>query len=148
MSYYTSRPSRDLVVAAHQQITREWWENHRAQVDTYISTLVIQEAEAGDPSAAKLRLDVIEDLPVLELNEDVFSLASNLVERGPIPPEFFEDALHIAVATVNGMEFLLTWNCHHINNPRIRPDIVRIVETFGYECPVICTPDEFMGGGI
>jgi len=146
VSYYTSRPSRDLVVTAHQQLTHEWWEHHRPQLEAYISTLVIQEAEVGDASAAKGRLEVIEDLPVLELNEDVLNLAKSLVETGPIPAEFFEDALHIAVAAVNGMEFLLTWNCHHINNPRMRPDIVRVVEIFGYECPVICTPDEFMGG--
>ncbi len=148
VSYYTSRPSRDLVVTAHQQLTHEWWERHRPHIEAYISTLVIQEAEAGDTSAAKGRLEAIEDLPVLELNEDVLNLAKSLVETGPIPAEFFEDALHIAVAAVNGMEFLLTWNCHHINNPRMRPDIVRVVEAFGYECPVICTPDEFMGGAL
>ncbi len=108
--------------------------------------MVIQEAEGGNTLAAKRRLEAIEDLPVLELNEDVLNLAKSLVETGPIPREFFEDALHIAVAAVNGMEFLLTWNYHHINNPRIRPTIVKVVEAFGYECPVVCTPDEFIGG--
>jgi predicted nucleic acid-binding protein len=146
LSYYTSRPSRDLVVAARQQLTHDWWEQHRREVETYISTLVIQEAEAGDSLAAKRRLEAIADFPVLELNEQVLDVAKSLVKTGPIPAESFEDALHIAVAAVNGMHFLLTWNCQHINNPQMRPDIVRVVQSFGYECPVICTPDELMGG--
>ena len=146
VSYYSSRSSRDLVVAARQQLTHEWWENYRHETETYISTLVIQEAEVGDAIAARQRLEAIADLPVLELNENVLNLAKSLVEMGPIPEEFFEDALHIAVAAVNGIHFLLTWNCHHINNPHMRPDIIKVVQSFGYDCPVICTPDEFMGG--
>lgn len=115
-------------------------------MEIYVSTLVIQEAEVGDATAAERRLEAIVDLPVLELTEHVLELAKSLVKTGPIPAEFFEDALHIAVAAVNGIGFLLTWNYHHINNPRMRPDIVRVVQNFGYESPVICTPDEFMGG--
>lgn len=146
VSYYTSRPSRDLVVAARQQLTREWWEQYGPQLEIYVSALVIQEAEVGDSTAAEQRLEAIIDLPVLELTEDVLELAKSLINTGPIPSESFEDALHIAVAAVNGIQFLLTWNYHHINNPRMRPDIVRVVQNFGFECPVICTPDEFMGG--
>lgn len=148
VSYYTSRPSRDLIVAARQQLTHEWWENYREQMETYVSTLVIQEAEVGDSIAARRRLEAIADLPVLELNAHVLDLAKSLVNMGPIPEEFFEDALHIAVAAIHGIHFLLTWNCHHINNPHMRPDIIRVVQSFGYTCPVICTPDEFMGGEL
>ena len=100
----------------------------------------------GDTEAAKSRLEAISDLPVLELTEQIFELAKSLVETGPISEEYFEDALHIAVAAVNGIHFLITWNCHHINNPHMRPEIVRVVESFRLECPVICTPDEYMGG--
>ena len=146
VSYFTSRPSRDLIIAARQQLTHEWWENYLPQAEAFISTLIIQESEIGDMEAAKSRLDAISDLPVLELTEQVFELAKSLVETGPIPEEYFEDALHIAVAAVNGIHFLITWNCHHINNPHMRPEIVRVVESFGLECPVICTPDEYMGG--
>jgi hypothetical protein len=146
VSYFTSRPSRDLIIAARQQLTHEWWENYLPQAEAFISTLIIQESEMGDMEAAKSRLDAISDLPVLELTEQVFELAKSLVETGPIPEEYFEDALHIAVAAVNGIHFLITWNCHHINNPHMRPEIVRVVESFGLECPVICTPDEYMGG--
>lgn len=148
ISYFTSHPSRDLIIAARQQLTHEWWENYYPQTEAFISTLVIQEAEVGDTRAAKRRLEAIADLPVLELTEQIFELAKSLVETGPIPRESFEDALHIALAAVNGIHFLITWNCHHINNPHMRPDIVRVVESFGFECPVICTPDEYMGGEL
>ena len=146
VSYFTSQPNRDLIIAARQQITHEWWENYLPQTEAFISTLVIQEAEVGDTGAVKRRLDAIADLLALQLTEQIFELARSLVETGPIPEESFEDALHIAVAAVNGIHFLITWNCHHINNPHMRPDIVRVVESFGFECPVICTPDEYMGG--
>ena len=146
VSYFTNRPSRDLIIAARQQLTHEWWENYLPQTEAFISTLIIQESEMGDPEAAKSRLEAIADLPVLELTEQVFELSKSLVETGPIPEEYFEDALHIAVAAVNGIHFLITWNCHHINNPHMRPEIVRVVESFGLECPVNCTPDEYMGG--
>lgn len=145
VSYYTSEPSRDLVIAARQQLTRDWWEDHCPQTEAFTSALVIQEAEAGDPEAARRRLEAVADLPVLELTEQILELARSLLERGPIPEDSFEDALHIAVAAVNGIHFLITWNYHHINNPHMRPGIVRVVESFGFECPVICTPDEFMG---
>ncbi len=146
VSYYTSRPARDLVVAARQQLTHDFWDEYIKKTEISISTLVIQEAEVGDPMAAKFRLEAISDFPVLELNEQSLNLAKSLVEVGPIPDEYFEDALHIAVAAVNGIQFLLTWNCHHINNPHMRSEIVKIVQSFYYQCPVICTPDEYMEG--
>ena len=146
VSYFTSRPSRDLIIAARQQLTHEWWEYYLPQTEAFISTLIIQESEMGNTEAAKRRLEAISDLPVLELTEQVFELAKSLIETGPIPNEYFEDALHISVAAVNGIHFLITWNCHHINNPHMRSDIIRVVESFGLECPVICTPDEYMGG--
>ncbi len=146
VSYFTSRPSRDLIIAARQQLTHEWWENYLPQTEAFISTLIIQESEMGDTEAGKSRLEAIAAQPVLELTEQVFELAKSLVETGPIPEEYFEDALHIAVTAVNGIHFLITWNCHHINNPHMRPEIVRVVESFELECPVICTPDEYMGG--
>ena len=106
ISYLTARPSRDLVTAAHQQLTTDWWEDRRAHFDLYISQLVVRESSAGDEDAAKGRLDVIEQIPLLELNEEALALARSLVEDGPLPAKASEDALHIAVATVHGMDFL------------------------------------------
>ncbi len=118
ISYLTARPSRDLVTAAHQQLTIDWWEDRSTDFDLYISQLVVREASAGDEDAAKRRLNVVEQIPLLELNEEVLTLAHSLVEDGPLPQKASEDALHIAVATVHGMDFLLTWNCKHIATQR------------------------------
>jgi predicted nucleic acid-binding protein len=144
ISYLTSRPSRDLIVAANQQITQEWWQIRRAGFDLYISQLVIQEASAGDETMAELRLQVIEDIPLLELSEEAVTFAKRLVKDGPLPQKAVEDALHIAVATLNGMDYLLTWNFRHIANATMRYKIERVCRSEGYEPPVICTPQELL----
>ncbi|MFH1114391.1 MAG: type II toxin-antitoxin system VapC family toxin [Pseudomonadota bacterium] len=145
VSYLTARRSRDLIVAAHQQITEDWWENRRENFDPYISELVIREAGAGNKEAAHRRLEALKDIPLLELTEETFHLAMGLVEKGPIPEGAREDALHIALATVHGMDFLLTWNCRHIANAEMRAGVTAICVARGYEAPVICTPEELMG---
>jgi predicted nucleic acid-binding protein len=145
VSYYTSRPSRDLVTAARQQVTREWWEESRNKFETYISILVLEEAKGGDPSAAEKRLEAINEMPVLKITDEAEKLAAILVKSGPISEEQPEDALHIALATVNGVDFLLTWNFNHINNAIIKKGIIKIAENQGYECPVICSPEELIG---
>jgi hypothetical protein len=144
VSYLTSRPSRDLIVAANQQITQEWWQFRRDGFELYGSQLVIQEAGAGDPDAAKQRLNVLERVPLLELNEEALSFAEKLVEDGPLPQNAVEDALHIAVATLNGMDYLLTWNFKHLANATIRYRIERACRQWGYEPPIICTPQELL----
>ena len=142
VSYYTSRPSRDLVTAARQQITREWWETNRLGFETYISTLVLEEAGEGDQLAAEKRLQALAGMPVLTITNEVETLVAAFIQLGPIPEEYVEDALHIAVAAVNGMDFLLTWNFTHINNAVMKRALIQITEQNGYECPIICSPDE------
>jgi predicted nucleic acid-binding protein len=142
VSYYTGRPSRDLVTAARQQITREWWEENRIKFDSFISVLVLEEAGGGDPKAAEKRLEALKGIPVIEITDDAEILAESFVKAGLIPESHAEDALHIALASVNGIDFILTWNFHHINNAMMKKRIATIVETNGYECPVICSPDE------
>jgi len=144
ISYLTSRPSRDLIVAANQQITRDWWENRRVEFELFISQLVVQEASAGDENAAEYRLRAIDEMPLLELDQNALTLAEALVRDGPIPHEAVEDALHIAVATVNGLEYLLTWNFKHIANATMRYKIERVCRSQGYEPPIICTPQELL----
>ena len=144
ISYLTSRPSRDLIVAANQQITRDWWENRRVEFELFISQLVVQEASAGDENAAEHRLRAIDEMPLLELDQNALTLAEALVRDGPISHEAVEDALHIAVATVNGLEYLLTWNFKHIANATMRYKIERVCRSQGYEPPIICTPQELL----
>jgi predicted nucleic acid-binding protein len=146
ISYVTARPSRDLIVAANQQLTQEWWDTRREQFDLYVSQLVVQEAEAGDVHAARRRLQALADLKLLELTEESLSLANHLVQEGPIPTKAVEDALHIALATWHGMDYLLTWNFRHLANATMRYRIERLCMAAGYDPPIICTPPELMGG--
>ena len=141
-SYLTAWPSRDLVTAAHQQITREWWQTRRQNFDLFTSQLVIDEAREGDPDAANRRLEVLDDIPLLEPGDDVAELAQALIEQVPFPQRAAADALHIAIAVVSGMDYLLTWNCRHIANAARRGAIESVCQSRGYETPIICTPEE------
>ena len=144
-SYLTAWPSRDLIRAGHQQITREWWQNRRENFDLYISQFVLDEAAGGDPEAARERLLALRDLPVLDLTEEVGDLAAALVTTLALPARAATDAAHIAIAAVHGMHFLLTWNCTHIANAEMAVAIETACRERGLACPVICTPEELMG---
>ncbi len=144
VSYYAGRPSRDLVVAARQEATHELWPKLSSDFKTYISALVREEAARGDPAQAHKRLDAIGQFPVLDVDDDAQALAEEIVAGKAVPAEFPEDALHIAIAAVNGMHVLLTWNFAHLNNPFTRIMVRQVVERAGYECPEICSPDELL----
>jgi hypothetical protein len=146
VSYLRSRSSSDAIVAAHQSLTGIWWVERAPQYELVISELVIQEASAGDPDAAYARLQVLAECNILTITEEAVTLAQQLVMRGPIVTEHAADALHIAIAAVNGIEYLLTWNCKHLANAALRSRIVALIEDAGYVCPVICTPEELMEG--
>ncbi len=145
VGHLTSRLSRELVTAGHQQVTHEWWGAHRQRYELYVSELVVQEAAGGDPSEAAKRLAAIEGIPLAALTEECRSLARRLLAKHAIPKEAAEDALHVAVSTVHGMQYLLTWNCAHIANAERREAIEAVCRDAGYEPPVICTPEELMG---
>jgi len=145
VSYLTARPSRDLLTAAHQQVTREWWTERRSAFDLYISQFVISEARRGDRIAAEQRLEVLREIPLLAPREDAQALAKDLVTKGPIPQRAAADAAHIALAAVHGMEYLITWNCTHIANAEMRGEIEAICRARGLEPPILCTPEELMG---
>lgn len=145
VSYYTARPSRDLLIAAWQEVTHEMWPVLQTDFDRYISALVIQEASRGDKEAAEKRLNALSGIPVLELTDQARELANALINSGTIPATSEEDALHIAVASLNGMEFLLTWNFSHINNAFKRSRIIKAIEDHGLVAPEICSPEELVG---
>ena len=146
ISYLAGRRSKDLIVAAHQELTHEWWEMRKNKFTPFVSQLVIQEIQAGDRAAANERLLLIEALPSLSLGEDARGLALVFLQKKVLPRKAVEDALHIAVATCNGMDYLVTWNCKHIANAEIRSAINRVCTEKGFEAPVICTPEELQGG--
>ena len=142
VSYLTARPHRDVVVAGHQQSTKEWWEEFRHDFQLCISELVIQEAGSGDPQAAQERLDVLKGLLLLETRQEAQDLAKELVLAGALPAKAFEDALHIAVAAHQKIPYLLTWNLRHMANATMRPLIETVCASQGYKAPIICTPEE------
>jgi hypothetical protein len=144
VSYLTAWPSRDLVRAAHQRITQEWWHDRRRNFDLFVSQPVLDEASEGDPAAAADRLQVLDGMPVLDLSVDVTALAQLLVDDVPLPARAAVDALHIALAAVHGMDYLITWNCRHIANAALRSRIEDVCRGAGYEPPVICTPEELL----
>jgi len=144
ISYLASRPSRDVIVSGHQQLTLEWWES-RDDWQLFLSPLVLREAGGGDADAAARRLTFTHGLTRLPMTDDVHTLAANLLAGAALPGNAVEDALHIAVAAVHGMEYLLTWNCRHIANATKRLAISTICEQSGYRTPVICTPEELLG---
>src|SRR5262245_7033557 len=143
-SYLQAWPSRDLVRAAHQQLTREWWDRRRGDFELFISELVRQECAAGDAAAAKERLQAIANLPILGVSAPAATLANTLLAEVPLPKKAALDALHIAIAVLNGMDYLLTWNCTHIANATLRSRIEAICRKLGHMPPIICTPEELL----
>jgi predicted nucleic acid-binding protein len=144
ISYLTARPSNDLRAMAHQSATLEWWESQKPKYQLVVSEFVIAEASLGDPDAAKRRLAAIEGIVELQASEAVRQLGKELIARNALPAKAEIDAFHVAIAAVNGIEFLLTWNCTHIANAATRPKIEASCRALGYEPPIICTPDELM----
>jgi len=141
LSYLVSRPSRDLIVAGRQEITREWWEFSALNFDLVLSQVVLDEISGGDPEHAKNRMSHASMLPALEITQSAVDLAQAIQHRGLIPPGEARDALHISVATVWRTDYLLTWNCKHIANAQIIRQLEKYVKTYGYDLPVICTPE-------
>ena len=142
IGYLTTRPSRDIVVAGHQQITHEWW-SRRERFELFISELVVREASDGDPHAAAERLMLLENLPQISMNDEARELARKLGHSGAVPMGSETDAAHVAVASVHGMDFLLTWNCKHIANAFSMAKMAVLCAAAGWAMPTICTPEQF-----
>jgi len=145
VSYPTARPSRDLLVAAHQYLTAAWWDHQRPRYELFTSQVVLAEAGAGDPEAAQRRLTAREPLPLLDVTDAVIALAATLITGQALPVQAAQDALHLAIACVHGMEYLLTWNCTHLADARLRSRIEQVCREAGYVPPIICTPEELEG---
>lgn len=144
-SYLTSRPSRDIIIAGHQQSTRDWWDAERHEYDLYVSQLVVQECRAGDAVMARQRLELLSGIQIIPILPGVTQLAERLVNAGPLPAKAAADAVPIATATASGMDYLLTWNLSHIANARMQDAIRKLVTEAGFKPPVICTPEELTG---
>ncbi|OGV90897.1 MAG: DNA-binding protein [Lentisphaerae bacterium RIFOXYB12_FULL_65_16] len=145
VSYLAAKPSGDAVIAVRQQSSRRWWQRRRQHFSLFISDVVLEEAAKGDAEAAARRMALLADIPVAELNGAVRNLAKRLLAEGALPPNAADDALHLAVAAANGLDYLLTLNCRHIDNAEKKPLMRTVCMLAGFQCPEICTPDELMG---
>ena len=121
-----------------------WWQTCRERFDLVASQLVVREASAGDSRAAQERLDRLAALTLLEVTEEAVTLAQELLTTGAVPEKAAEDALHLAIAVTNGVEYLLTWNCKHLANATMRTKIEDVCRAAGYEPVIICTPEELL----
>ena len=144
ISYITARPSRDVVTSARQAITIEWWETYKDSFEVFISELVLEEIGTGDLQASNNRLAIVEDIPVLVATDNAIALAKALISSSAIPVSSAEDALHISIAAVQGIDFLLTWNFKHINNANTRDRITQIINHLNFRSPILCSPEELI----
>jgi hypothetical protein len=145
ISYLVARPSRDVIVAGHQQTTQEWWANRRTEFECSVSQVVIDEASVGDPAEVQKRLAIIGGLPSLEITVTAESLTRAIMAAGILPPHAFPDAVHVAVSAIHAVDYLLTWNCKHLANAQIGRRIAVVCQKLGNRMPIICTPEELMG---
>lgn len=146
ISYLCARPSRDLVVAANQEVTREWWEKERPRYKLFISQLVTAEIRAGDEDAAAKRIKAVKGIEVLTANHESEDLAGKLMQEATLPSRVGDDIAQLAVAAVYRMDYLLTWNCAHIANPHWLKKIEGIVVNAGFNMPVVCDPQALLEG--
>ena len=144
ISYLVGRLSRDVVVLGNQELTRDWWANRRAGYELFVSEVVIGEAAIGDSDLARQRVEICDGLRLLAISQEAERLAPFLLKAAGMAPNAETDALHVAVAAVHGMDYLLSWNCTHIANATIRRAIEKQCRASGYDPPVICTPQELI----
>ena len=147
VSYYTGRPSRDLITAAHQEVTRIWWERELVKYDVFISNYVIEEASQGDPILAKKRIDALNGFQMLNKIDGIKILSDAYIKATSLPEKARVDTLHMSIATLYQVDFMLSWNCKHIVNAHIIAIITNVNEEFGLQSPVICTPYELLEDG-
>jgi PIN domain len=136
----------DLYVASNQEFTRDWWANSRHDFELFASAVVVKEARDGDPELAAARLVFLRETSLLEITEEANQLQLELLRRAALPRKAELDALHIAVAAVHGLDYLLSWNCRHIANAFALPRVYDVCRGAGYDPPFVCTPLELMGG--
>ncbi len=146
ISYLVARLSNNLISAARQKITFDWWHTERRKYKVYISELVIAECSRGDKNAAKIRLNLASDIAILEINDACIELAELFFAKAALPEKARDDALHVAIATHYKIDFLLTWNCRHLANAHFIRKLQKISFEENLIIPTICTPEEIANG--
>jgi hypothetical protein len=144
VSYLRQRPISQVVMAARQLLTHQWWDEERRNYELVTSQYVLDEAGEGEPSLAAARLELLKGIPLLPLDPGIVVIADEILSRAILPPKAPIDALHIAVVAYHRIQYLLTWNCKHLANARILPRVHEVLADLGYPIPIICTPEEMV----
>jgi len=145
ISYLRQKPAKEVVAAAHQLLTHQWWDTERMKYELVVSQYVIDEASAGDPVLAADRLSVLTGIPRLPGAPEIDRIADEIISRAILPPKAAVDALHIASVAHHRIQYLLTWNCKHIANAKILPRVHQVLTDLAIPIPIICTPEELIG---
>ena len=144
VSYLRQRPSSQVVMAARQLLTHQWWNDERGNYELVTSQYVLDEASDGDPALAAERLESLDGIPLLPLDPQIGVIANEIISRAILPPKAAIDALHIAMVAHHRIQYLLTWNCKHIANAKILPRLHDALTDLGCPIPIICTPEEMV----
>jgi hypothetical protein len=134
-----------VLLAAHQKLTKNWWDARRRDFELYLSQFVIDEISRGEAPMAARRLHEVKDLPLLNADDEVMALADALLRSGLFPAKAAQDAAHLSIAAVHGIDFVLTWNCVHLANAEIADRVNVVIISHGWNPPRVCTPIELMG---
>ena len=143
-SYVVARPARDLLQAARQQLTRDWWDLKREQQELFTSQVVLDEVAFGEKVMAQLRIELLQSVPLLPVTGEVKEFAGKVLASGLLPLTADRDAAHIALASAYELDILLTWNCRHIANAAIQARLRKLADASGFTLPVICTAEELL----
>ncbi|MEW5692807.1 MAG: type II toxin-antitoxin system VapC family toxin [Candidatus Hydrogenedentota bacterium] len=147
-SYYISRESHDIIIRAHQKITKNWWNNYKANYDLFISDAVSEEMSKGDIALAEKRVKLIEGITILHTSKDVERLAITYAKQFKFPKEKYFDCIHIAHTVIYQLDILLTWNCTHLANVETKIKLFNFNQKNHLKVPIICSPEELIGGEI
>ena len=134
-SYYTARPVRDVIILAHQEITRTWWEQRLGSFDVYLSPVVLEEIRQGDAEAARKRLEILSPFPILQATSAIERVAEVYMAELALPGKALRDAAHLAFACGYQLEYLVTWNCRHIANAELRSQLMAVNGALGLQTP-------------
>lgn len=145
VSLLVGKPSRDLVTAANQRVTRDWWRLRRAEFVCLASAEVVREASRGDLEEVRKRLEILRELPVVPVSTEVDRLMVGLLATRALPEKAQSDAAHLAIAATAKADYLLTWNCKHLANAQILRRLEAEASRLGWKLPRVCTPVELMG---
>jgi predicted nucleic acid-binding protein len=136
------------MIAARQLWTSEWWACASQSWTIRVSDLVLEEASRGDARAAALRLEALRGLETLPITPEAQALAMRLIDLQALPPTEPEDALHVALATVAGAHYIVTWNFAHLVGPDAKLKLLDALRACGFYPPLLTTPEELLEGRI